>query len=931
MSPSSPAFSGSLSLSTTQGGCTATNGANNSSFAISGSNLVTNGTVAPGTYAVCILATQAGATNSPFGQAATITGSSQSIASIFLSNPSFNPNVSNATVGTISVAMSPASPAFSGTLSLSSTAGGCNSTNGANNTSFRIAGNTLETNGSVAAGTYAVCILATETSASNNPVGQSETLTGSSTTAEEEFVGPFASWTQLNCPASPTDSTACWQSAINALSTTHPVLYVPAKTYSISGTLAVDPSHISAINPPQYITIVGADPATTQIVWNGTSGGTMIRVDAVGYSRLFSRITLNGNGLAAIAMNQSCSTPNCNIGQFDESNEYADTVLENAQYGMQCGTAGNGCADNQMIRDKFLGNSIDGLLVGNFNALVWECFYCTITNNAHGLTNDPGGAGGFHVFNSLFQNNSVGDVGIGNTTTFSFVGNYSSGSAQFLVGGGSNSSVANILMANNTIVDTTQNTAIDVSPVGPLTLVNNLIKNAGGTPVVNVRGNIASDLLSVGNTFTAGTVSSTGGCGTAITVSNSGSCHEVNDQKNTNPTIPPVPTLGFAVPQNQNRTICDTSAQTQAAIQTAMTCAINSVTTKPIVHIPAGTYSISSTLTVPACPNAGCDMQIVGDGYFTQLNAASGLGSNPIFTLTGPSKATLNELALNGNNNQANGILITNADQVGARVYIEGMLAPQNTSAIFSDNLNNTLVEAHGIYAFYRSVIGSSNTFRVVGSGSTAAGATRIFGGTNSGSYYVYGISGDAHFTDIASWTDRGGVDNSCAMVNLTGSGTFTMGGGVGFIGNSAGCNGANTIIRNFTGIAGLFSEDLSESDTGSGACCGSIAVSGTGTGGQDLIAGWTSNASTYYSHTATGDTSAFLDPYYYNGAWNSLAETPSSFTCPGTTCTLITNATAQLEGTAPTLRTALASGVTDVYIHRVYVDSAINAVHVQH
>src|SRR5215831_9948934 len=88
MSPSSPAFSGSLALSTTQGGCTATNGANNSSFAISGNNLVTNGTVAPGSYAVCILATQAGATNSPSGQAETITAS-QSISSIALSNASF--------------------------------------------------------------------------------------------------------------------------------------------------------------------------------------------------------------------------------------------------------------------------------------------------------------------------------------------------------------------------------------------------------------------------------------------------------------------------------------------------------------------------------------------------------------------------------------------------------------------------------------------------------------------------------------------------------------------------------------------------------------------------------------------------------------------------------------------------------------------------
>src|SRR5262249_4475244 len=312
MSPSSPAFFGSLSLSTTQGGCTATNGANNSSFAISGNNLVTNGTVAPGTYAVCILATQASASNSPVGQAKALTGTSttvtigetnilsaadggngnlllaqsttlsqpstinslsfyvtqasgnlilgiydasgpnggpgalkaqtnsftpvtgwntanvvspvslpagtywlaylpssnnlafvkgltsgisaryysypfgalpaqfstspisdpyhwsfyatlntslsQSISSISLSNSSLTGGSPSGTVvGTINVAMSPSSPAFSGALSLSTTQGGCTATNGANNSSFVISGNNLVTNRSLAPGSYAVC------------------------------------------------------------------------------------------------------------------------------------------------------------------------------------------------------------------------------------------------------------------------------------------------------------------------------------------------------------------------------------------------------------------------------------------------------------------------------------------------------------------------------------------------------------------------------------------------------------------------------------------------------------------------------------------------------------------------------------------------------------------------------------------------------
>lgn len=67
-------FTGSYALSTSSGGCNGTNGANNSSFQIVGSNLETNGVVAGGMYAICIAVTQSGASNSPFGQALTITG-----------------------------------------------------------------------------------------------------------------------------------------------------------------------------------------------------------------------------------------------------------------------------------------------------------------------------------------------------------------------------------------------------------------------------------------------------------------------------------------------------------------------------------------------------------------------------------------------------------------------------------------------------------------------------------------------------------------------------------------------------------------------------------------------------------------------------------------------------------------------------------------
>lgn len=59
-------------------------------FQIIGSNLCTSGTVPPNTYPLNIVATQAGATGSPFTQAMTITVTNPTLNSITLSNP--NPN-----------------------------------------------------------------------------------------------------------------------------------------------------------------------------------------------------------------------------------------------------------------------------------------------------------------------------------------------------------------------------------------------------------------------------------------------------------------------------------------------------------------------------------------------------------------------------------------------------------------------------------------------------------------------------------------------------------------------------------------------------------------------------------------------------------------------------------------------------------------------
>jgi hypothetical protein len=116
------------------------------------------------------------------GNLAISVAAGQAIAAVSLSNNSFTGGAPSGTVvGTISVTMSPPSPAFSGSLSLT----------GTNASQFQIAGLNLETNSAVPAGTYNVNIVATEAGVTGSPFIQAEVVVGtSSSPTGVEKLGP---------------------------------------------------------------------------------------------------------------------------------------------------------------------------------------------------------------------------------------------------------------------------------------------------------------------------------------------------------------------------------------------------------------------------------------------------------------------------------------------------------------------------------------------------------------------------------------------------------------------------------------------------------------------------------------------------------------------------------------------------------------------
>jgi hypothetical protein len=134
----------------------------------------------------------------------------------------------------------------------------------------------------------------------------------------------------------------------------------------------------------------------------------------------------------------------------------------------------------------------------SFNAFDYWIWDWRFINNARGVTNEFG-AGNYMVYRSFCQNSSIADLNMGNTGFFSFRGNTSTGSAQFLRATNPGQNAAQVTMQGNKVLDTKNPIAVDVANVGPLVLLDNQIRSASGASGPAVRlatGSTGGDLIS---------------------------------------------------------------------------------------------------------------------------------------------------------------------------------------------------------------------------------------------------------------------------------------------------------------------------------------------------------------------------------------------------------------------------------------------------
>jgi len=747
--------------------------------------------------------------------------------------------------------------------------------------------------------------------------------------APEEFVGPFASWTNLKTVYGAVgngvaDDTVALQTALTQLGTggRSPVLWIPAGTYKITQKLV--------LTTRENVSIIGEHPDTTILKWAGPSGGTMLWMNGVAYSRC-NRLTFDGNGLAQVLVDQYRTG-----SYFDTANEYADNVFKDTlggasnQNGIGLRVGGgpgtgaqNGSAEGAVLRCRFyrLGAGVQTM---QYNALDWWVWDSLFENCCKGLSN--GEAGGLRAYRCIFRGSTVSDIYLDNTDLFSFRDCYSTNSASFLRTTWKYANGSRLVLARNTIVDCT---STNVSPIavlnpGPLVAYDNIVVTKSGStlPGLTHYSQDGPDLLSVGNTFTVNPpIRHQGdtGAGRLITVDD-----EVVPRSSLQ-IVPP--TLPGVLP-NYNRTVFAVApGASQATIQAAINAAAASSSTRPVVHLPAGTYSINSGLVIP--PNK--EIQIIGDGGATRLTHDN--TTNAVIICQGPSRAILRDFNILGGANgdtgpriAGAGVLVQNADQAGARVTIDQAYLSLNLIAnVYADQVDHTLVEIRNSIMTGTSLAPATQgvSTLVVGgplaaAGNPQQGKTVILSSQTSDNYITFDVRNGGHLIAQDTWYEgRAPILN---LARVTGLGFATL----------ENCKLAvDPLTRPLINVTNLMGRvTILGCNTHE-----MTRISGVGTGKVWFVSNERANATGGPSSGGQilANVSTGVRVEQQNNRWLDLSYGSRSISNQGSLdAAFIREMLAPVRGVQPSNLASRPAGVTDVRVHRVYVHWAQVGIRVQ-
>jgi len=730
--------------------------------------------------------------------------------------------------------------------------------------------------------------LATLTVASSNLAPALVRVRAVDSNVDDEFVGPFPSWKDLKRDFGAkgdgiTNDTAALQNALNTLqpNSTNHVLYIPAGTYRITKTL--DFSRISP-NLVPAIMFIGEDPALTTILWDGATNGVML-IYGAWYSKM-SRLTFDGAGKAKTAI--------AHDAPFSTHNEFSDMVFKDLSFGIEAGTPeGGGNAETAVERCLFQRCALAGISIQNPNSLDWFIWNSEFDDCGVGVCNTYG-AGNFQVYESLFRRSTQADMSIGNTGYFSARNDTSIGSAAFFTSIPL-ASCGLITLQGNTVVQPTR-VPLQLGDYGPVVLLDNWIGDYQG-----LVGNIepSSAFFSMGNTFTV-TNAIPGGF-------NGPGGIRLNDVV-TNQRIPMLlPKLPGALPHSQ-RQIFDLPGPTNAAgIQAVINQAVASGSTRPVVHLPTGDYSIEQTITIPA----GTDLQLIGDGDTTGLHWA-GTGQGPMVHLAGPVRATLRDFYVFGpaTNSLVDGIVIDNCDQPGGKVYFDQLDVSRSSKiGLLAQGLTNASTILSDFYHQDNQV-----SLRAVGGSAVSdynpgAGQVSVFGGGSAANGVTYDVSNGGKLLVRDVWYEAGGTNSSPRFMVCTNSGWFTLNGAQTAVSQST-ANIPVIEVSNFFGRITLLTTQFTFTKS-------TLSVDGNGTNTAVLLLATLDNTEPQFNapQAQTSLLQSFETSDYQN--YNPFIDTGS------TDADFLKQMLGQTRSSRPRLLAPTPRGLTDVRFHRVFVGNA--------
>jgi formylglycine-generating enzyme required for sulfatase activity len=550
-----------------------------------------------------------------------------------------------------------------------------------------------QTGRSLAALAFAVALLATGIPAEASAGQIRQHLQPVPALSDEEFTGPFPSWHSVKTSFGArgdgvTDDTQAFQRALDAMRDLRQldwcVLYVPAGTYRITA-----PLRSSRFEFWDYLgfSMVGEDPATTVIVWDGPADGTMLDI-SFWYGKV-SRLTLAGQGKAGIGLYRH--------QMFSSACEVSDVVFRDMGTGIQFGgDFQGGQAETAVTRCTFSRCWSAGVATVDYNSLDIWLFYCHFVDCARGAWNVMGN---FHAYGCVFERSTQADIESTNLAPFAFVNNVSVGSRVFFDFQGGHSWGSPTLVQGNRIYDTTRvetefgplvNVAMSMltGNGGPWVLLDNLIRSPLGRPGPAVVLS-SKDQVLVGNTYTVRNAEWSTTWGGPRRIRSLDANLVDRESAGTPPLLlPPTPPKVVRRVIEVVRGTGDDAGAIQAAVDAA---AHEPYGTRPVVHIPKGYYAITGTVVVPALR----DVQLVGDGLSAigggdGVNGTylswDGAGSGPLLRLDGPSRVVLRDMSVHGRGKGwGGGILITDCDQPGGRVFADQLMAIYHNNYDFAD------------------------------------------------------------------------------------------------------------------------------------------------------------------------------------------------------------------------------------------------------